>query len=453
MKVGIDLGSQTSRVSCYVEGRVSEPSKIPSLVALTDQFLVGREAARELETRHCNMIRHLTAGLRTRRKFKLSHRKGDKEIGIELAFVMILEKLKKTAEAHGPIKSCAIAIPAALSALEVERLRSAALAVGLKGVHFIPSPLAVAVHFAKSPLLKPSVKPQTLLVVDVGCRFTSASIVHVNRGNVELVATKALRMGGHDIDQAILRLVPDLPIDVCHPAMAQAAVEKAKKDLASLREAVVEIKQKKTTVTRAQLDRASAPLLHKLRIILSKLTAAHPDVCLALLVGGAGRMIRVRELVSSGGDRGLCIPLEVMDYDFSCVQGCVRWIESLDPQVPPHLPSSRSSPFRFWTRDPNLKAPRLMFDAGSKDWIKEGSRWMYQQLLVDDENEPSRQPASMLVEKPVAGKAPTTRSNNNNPENLPSPSLEEFEASHENAVPLPAIDVPLDGFLPSDDGL
>ena len=377
--VGIDLGSQTSRSRASSDGKVSEHSCASVIAQTSDRLLVGKPALRELDTRHNNCLRHFTAGLCGKKRYELRCKSHSRKVSPELGIALIIEKIRK-----GGSKAC-IPVHTCMTAAEQQNLRCASIAGGCPDVTFLPSTLAASIHCTQLP-------PSALcLVVDVGCRFTSTSVVRTAAhfdAFPELIKSAGLRMGGHDIDRMFanhLSLSPGPESEggcgSTHVVL-YGAIEKAKKDLSSLRDTVVSLPGVRQSVSRAELEGAAEGFFSRLEEVILEVTEGQEVTC-AVLVGGAGRMPRVKDMVSSAGGRpGVNCPLQVADYDFAAVEGAVRWLRLMqirDREPPPAL-----LPFRYYTSaQMPKKQPAQLFSSSLKgadlaDTLPKNARWIIQ---------------------------------------------------------------------------
>ena len=342
--VAFDIGSQTSRaVISNGQKILTDPAEVASQVAMTDQLLVGKAAQKELETRHLNVYRHHISDLRGRKRVKLVHTDGTKEIDPELALAVVMRKVYHTTTKKAlSMSSChivrdqvlpvAITIPVALTSVEISRLKIAAKLAGLPKPVVIPSPIAIAQHYVVKS--KSSSRPSTVLVVDCGHNFTSASSVDISdlRTGPKIICSRAIRMAGsamNDSLQLFIKPTLDSASVRCHPVLIQNAVERVKKDLSSLREATLSAKSVNINITRSELRNSVEGTLSEIRSLVQTVLKRTPQpIRNAILAGGCGRMQCIKDIITTGGGTGTTLTLEVTDYDSTNVQGAACWLEA-----------------------------------------------------------------------------------------------------------------------------
>eukprot|EP01062_Namystynia_karyoxenos_P077244 TRINITY_DN7730_c0_g1_i4.p1 TRINITY_DN7730_c0_g1~~TRINITY_DN7730_c0_g1_i4.p1 ORF type:complete len:1153 (+),score=126.77 TRINITY_DN7730_c0_g1_i4:77-3535(+) len=180
--VGCDLGSAWARVAaCTPAGDCSLHAQIPSAVALTDTVRVGREALRELDSRHDNVLLAAPwalAGADYATPRTLAHplcARGAVAVTPALGTALLVDGLLRAARARGaplpgspPLSGAArrspsagmrlqspprpvrdvVAVHAAITPSERGRLSAAGAAGGLRDPLLVPSTAAAAVHWA-----------------------------------------------------------------------------------------------------------------------------------------------------------------------------------------------------------------------------------------------------------------------------------------------------------------
>ncbi|KAJ9470346.1 Chaperone protein DnaK [Diplonema papillatum] len=394
--IGLDLGCQSCKV---LTTEKKTASAYANLICWVDQFLVERSAAKELETRHQNIVQHLTANLHTNRDLVLSHaRYGDQEVTVEFCLALLLQRLASKAvndknKTELPANAtCTVSVHPGLTAVEIERIRLAADVAGLTNVQFIPSTVATALHFLQQPGMEAAIGSK-VLVVDAGCRYTSASVIELAGGGVVVVyLTESIKMGGHDIDKSILQTTGAADVDL-HPITLHGAVERAKRDLSSLQATDIHLPGRSIPLTREGLEECASEYLNKLQAMASRMTAEYPDVSSVLLVGGTGRMPAVQGLLKECcPDREL--PLERVDFDFSSVQGCLAYRS--DEQA--SLRDGAAAPFRFWATDESGEQVWRMPFIGGSDSLPKDAHFIYQEL-IDPALPPDTVPTAALFEE------------------------------------------------------
>ena len=296
-----------------------------NIVAMGDHLLTGREAVKELESRHHNVARYLTRSLSARRPMMFHHSLSEsRQFSVdELAAVLLdVQRNASVAYLQGEVSRATISLPLSLTSLERERLTSAAQSAGFSRINIVPSPAMAAVYWAHcTRVLGTYDARREFLVVDAGCSYTSVSVVRTYCGvsphhlKVELVESRAIAEGGYAVDLAMSSnlsrasgKVPDI--------LLVSAAEKAKKELSSLNETTFQVKEFNTTVNRHDLEEASVMVMTPLKGLLRAMVMKVPSVSTALLIGGASRMPHLHEFVKS-----IRLTPDVVDSDYAAVMG------------------------------------------------------------------------------------------------------------------------------------
>ena len=248
--IGIDLGTTNSAVSLVQDGKPvmfkdeRHLATLPSVVgfAANGQLLVG-EAARN---------QALVAPERTVKSIKrkmgqdIKVRVAERDFSPQEISAIILRTLRERAEAalERTVTKAVITVPAYFREHQREATRLAGELAGLEVVRIINEPTAATLTYEPH-----SEKNERLLVYDLGGGTFDVSIVQIEKGVIEVLASHGdTQLGGDDFDQLLLDYVCDVfsnthgvdlrTIPVAHSRMLQA-VERAKQQLSS--EAVVTI--------------------------------------------------------------------------------------------------------------------------------------------------------------------------------------------------------------------
>ncbi|MBW3542496.1 MAG: Hsp70 family protein [Planctomycetes bacterium] len=320
--LGIDLGTTNSVVSVIEDGRPlvlrdrHGEAILPSVVGLdaAGRLLVGREARNQA----------LLAPERTVRSIKrrmgedATVRMADKEYSPQEISAMILRTLKARAEealGHA-VERAVITVPAFFNDAQREATREAGLLAGLDVVRIINEPTAAALTYEPH-----SEKNERLLVYDLGGGTFDVSIVQIERGVVEVLASHGdTHLGGDDFDQLLLDYVCDAfqeehGVDLRGSAASRSrilqAVEAAKIRLSdeactTIAEEFIAEKEGRPLNLQFEIDRHEyeqliGALLHKTLACVdasledAKLTARHLDR--VILVGGSTRTPMVQRLL------------------------------------------------------------------------------------------------------------------------------------------------------------
>jgi molecular chaperone DnaK len=344
--VGIDLGT-TNSVVAVMEG--SEPKVIlneegsrttPSVVAFTKEgeILVGQVAKRQAIANPENTIfsikRFMGRSLNeVSEEMKMVPyeviqgsnneiriKAGDKSYTPPEISAMILQKLKKSAEAYlgQPVTEAVITVPAYFNDAQRQATKDAGKIAGLEVKRIINEPTASALAYGLDKK-----KDHTIAVYDFGGGTFDISILEVGDNVVEVKATNGdTHLGGDNLDQVVINwLVAEFKkeqgIDLSKDNMAlqrlKEAAEKAKMELSTTNETDINLpfitadaggpKHLNTKLSRAKfegmidalLERSKTPCIQAMKDAGLKADQIHE----AILVGGSTRVPKVQELVKT----------------------------------------------------------------------------------------------------------------------------------------------------------
>ena len=319
--VGIDLGTTNSEIAIIQDGKpvVLEENgscMLPSVIGLdsSGQMLIGQPARNQAAALPDRTIKSIKRKMGRDITVEL----GDQSFTPQEVSAIILRSLKQRAETaiDGPVSKAVITVPAYFDDNQRQATKAAGELAGLEVVRIINEPTAAALTYSPN-----STEQETLLVYDLGGGTFDVSIVRVERGVVEVLASHGdTQLGGDDVDRAILDHVCDTfkkkkRVDLRHDRVSRArvlnAVETAKKELSS--EVSVKIQEEfiaerkgvaqhlDMVLERSGVDELVFPLLEKTLHCVDRaledanLTADEIDK--VVLVGGATRMPLVRDLL------------------------------------------------------------------------------------------------------------------------------------------------------------
>ncbi|MEI6849793.1 MAG: molecular chaperone DnaK [archaeon] len=317
--IGIDLGTTFSAVSVMEGGKPkiipdSEgKNTMPSVVSINgNEILVGEVAKRGAVANPTSTIRSIKRKMGTKDKVKV----GDKEYSPEEISAMILQKLKKDAEAYlgQEVTDAVITVPAYFGDAQRNATKDAGAIAGLNVKRIINEPTAAALAYGLD-----REDDQTILVFDFGGGTFDVSILELGGGVFEVKSTSGDNyLGGDDIDDLIIEHLAsefkklhsiDLKGDLVALQRLRDASEVAKIELSSVEETKIAIpylytdasgpKHLDITLTRATLETICEPIFERLR---GPTKRALKDSKLAkidkvILVGGSTRIPKVRTIV------------------------------------------------------------------------------------------------------------------------------------------------------------
>lgn len=360
--IGIDLGTTNSCVAVF-EGneRVIIPNAqggrtTPSVVAFTKtgERLIGESAKRQAVTNSQRTIRSIKRDMGTDRKIKID----GKVYTPEQISAMILQQLKSDAESYlgEPVTEAVITVPAYFTDSQRQATKDAGTIAGLNVQRIINEPTSAALAYGID-----KEEPQKIMVYDLGGGTFDVSILDINGGVIEVLATSGNnRLGGDDFDQCISEWLVkefkqehkiDLSRDMTAMQRICEAAEKAKIELSSTTTTEINLpfittaqnkpKHMQFTLTRAKFNELTD---HLVQATMGPVKAALSDSGLSvsqihkvLMVGGSSRIPAVQEAVKRfvGKDiyKGInpdeCVALGAC-LQAGVLAGCVKELLLLD---------------------------------------------------------------------------------------------------------------------------
>lgn len=342
--IGIDLGTTNSVVAVMEGGKPivienSEGSRLtPSVVAFMEngERPVGNMAKRQAATNPKNTIYSIKRFMgRRHRDVETEEKmvpykvvgKTDDLVKVEVTegkqytppeiSAMILQSLKKTAEAHlgHEITDAVITVPAYFNDNQRQATKDAGTIAGLNVRRIINEPTAAALAFGLDKK-----KNQKVVVYDLGGGTFDVSVLEIDEGLVEVLATNGdTHLGGDDFDQVLINYVADdfqknNKIDLRKDQMAlqrlREACETAKKELSSSLQTTINLpfitadatgpKHLQMNITRATFDQLTKHLVERTRkpceLALKDAKLSPSDIEEVVLVGGSTRIPAVQTM-------------------------------------------------------------------------------------------------------------------------------------------------------------
>ncbi len=320
--IGIDLGTTNSCVAVMEGGKpvvITNAEGVrttPSIVAFTKngERVVGDPAKRQAVTNADKTISSIKRHMGSDYRVTID----DKKFSPQEISAMILQKLKKDAEAYigEDVTEAVITVPAYFSDSQRQATKDAGKIAGLDVKRIINEPTAAALSYGLD-----NESEQKIMVYDLGGGTFDVSIIEIGDGVIEVLATAGdNKLGGDDFDDVITKYMLDdfkskEGVDLSGDKMAmqrlKEAAEKAKKELSSSTTTNINLpfitataegpKHFDMDLTRAKFDeltydlveRTTGPVQSALKD--AGLTAA--DLDKVLLVGGSTRIIAVQNKV------------------------------------------------------------------------------------------------------------------------------------------------------------
>lgn len=322
--IGIDLGTTNSCVAVF-EGneRVIIPNAqggrtTPSVVAFlpNGERLVGGPAKRQAVTNPDRTIQSIKRDMGSDRKIYIDQ----KEYTPEQISAMILQQLKADAESYlgEPVTDAVITVPAYFTDSQRQATKDAGTIAGLNVQRIINEPTSAALAYGID-----KEEPQVVMVYDLGGGTFDVSILDINGGVIEVLATSGNNhLGGDDFDRCICDWIVkefkkqskiDLSKNVLAMQRVREAAEQAKIELSSTVTTEINLPFITTgkdgaahlqmTLTRAKFNELTDHLVRqtlepvKMTLADSKLSAQ--QISRVLMVGGSSRIPAVQEAVKN----------------------------------------------------------------------------------------------------------------------------------------------------------
>jgi molecular chaperone DnaK len=317
--IGIDLGTTFSAVSVMEGGRpkiipnTEGNNTTPSVVSINgNEIVVGDVAKRGAVANFKSTIRSIKRAMGTKKMSVV----GDKEYTPEQVSAMILQKLKKDAEAYlgHEVTDAVITVPAYFGDAQRNATKDAGVIAGLNVKRIINEPTAAALAYGLDKS-----HDHTILVFDFGGGTFDVSILELGGGIFEVKATSGDNfLGGDDIDNLLIDFLVsefkkengiDLKNDLVALQRLRDASEKAKIELSSSQQTKITIpylsagadgpKHLDVNLTRANFEKICEPIFERLKNPTKQAIkdAKNPKIDKVILVGGSTRIPKVQKLV------------------------------------------------------------------------------------------------------------------------------------------------------------
>lgn len=320
--IGIDLGTTNSCVAVYEGGeRVIIPNAqggrtTPSVVAFTKdgERLIGETAKRQAAVNPDRTISSIKRDMGTERRISID----GKQYSPQEISAMILRQLKSDAETYlgEPVTEAVITVPAYFTDAQRQATKDAGTIAGLHVQRIINEPTSAALAYGID-----KEQAQKILVYDLGGGTFDVSVLDINDGVIEVLATAGNnRLGGDDFDKCVCEYILsefkkaegiDLSRDSAAMQRVREAAEKAKKELSSALSAEImlpyiavkrgEPKYLQMTLTRAKFNELTNHLVQATLDPVYQAVADSglnlPDISKVLMVGGSSRIPAVNEAV------------------------------------------------------------------------------------------------------------------------------------------------------------
>ena len=282
--IGIDLGTTNSCVAVMEGGdpvvipNAEGDRTTPSVVGFskTGERFVGQAAKRQAVTNPDRTVSSIKREMGTDYTVKID---GKKYTPQEISS-MILQKLKKDAEAYlgEQVDRAVITVPAYFTDSQRQATKDAGKIAGLQVERIINEPTAAALAYGVD-----KEAPQKIMVYDLGGGTFDVSILDIDGGVIEVLATAGNnRLGGDDFDACVMDYLlsqfkkethVDLRKDSAAMQRVREAAEKAKIELSGVSSTTVNLPylavgaqgpvHMEITLTRAKFNELTGHLVDK----------------------------------------------------------------------------------------------------------------------------------------------------------------------------------------------
>lgn len=346
--IGIDLGTTTSAVSVWQNGRAEiiangQGNRItPSYVAFTDsERLIGDAAKNQSTMNPENTIydakrligRNFTdetvqsdmqywsfkvvKDSNNKPKIKVSYKNEEKLYYPEEISAMVLTHMKEIAEGYlgHPVTDAVITVPAYFGDSQRQATKDAGAIAGLNVLRIINEPTAAALAYGLNNM---GTKEKKVLIFDAGGGTFDVTIMSIDEGIFEVIATNGdHHLGGEDIDNALTKHFvsefqrkhkKDIKTSAKAVKRLKNACEILKKNLSSSNQATIELDSLfegidfQSSITRARFEEICASHLGKYMGIVEKCVldakVAKHEIDEIVLVGGTSRIPKLQKLLS-----------------------------------------------------------------------------------------------------------------------------------------------------------
>lgn len=320
--IGIDLGTTNSEVAVLEFSRpVVIPDEhgnriLPSVVGVDDQgrLLVGEAALNQYLLYPERTVRSIKRKMGSAALVQL----GDRDYTPQEISAIILRTLKERAQRYlgRPLHKAVITVPAYFNDAQRQATREAGQIAGLEVVRILNEPTAAALVYETD-----LTRPRKVLVYDLGGGTFDVSVVQIEAGVVEVIASHGDNyLGGDDFDREIVELLVEklrethgVDVSADRRAMARLwrAAVTAKLTLSDRPYAQIQEEflaeqdgvpiHLDLELSREEYEALIFPYLNRtveaLHIALSSTDLTVSDIDEVLLVGGATRTPLIQELL------------------------------------------------------------------------------------------------------------------------------------------------------------
>lgn len=325
---GIDLGTTNSSIAVYendeahvlknLEGYEITPSVVFFAgidVNGNDESLVGEQAKNSAATAPQNIVQFVKRYMGQQGSLYNFVAPSGKEYTPEMISALILKKVCQGAEQFvgvGNVKDVVITVPAYFDDARRIATKQAGKIAGLNVIRVINEPTAAAITFGIN-----SAQDGKVLVYDLGGGTFDVTIMDINQGNFDVIATGGdSQLGGINFDQKILSIIIErlteqgcLIDDEDDALMAELRekAEKTKIQLTTIESArpvfTINGKTYRIEITRVDFERETKSLMQRTELLLNEVletkSLTWQDIDYLLMVGGSTRMPMVKKMLEN----------------------------------------------------------------------------------------------------------------------------------------------------------
>ncbi|MBZ4663734.1 MAG: dnaK1 [Caloramator sp.] len=323
--IGIDLGTSTSEIAVYKDGKVivipnDKGNRItPSYVGIsTDgEMIFGEDAKSQYIGRPQDTVREFKRLMGTDESVKL----GGREYRPEEVSALLLGYLKRCAEEYlnETIEEAVITVPANFDDNQRQATMLAAKIAGLKCERIINEPTAAAMAFG----IRNMDKDMRVLVYDFGGGTLDVTVLKMFEGILDVETSYGdTKLGGKDFDEKMMNIITrkvyeknGVNLDrnnLIVLSKLKEAAERAKIDLSFVNETTVTLENivlngklvnTQINITRREFEDEVMDLVEKSGVVIDKALKdkglTYEDIDFVLMVGGTTRIPVVRNYVKN----------------------------------------------------------------------------------------------------------------------------------------------------------
>ena len=373
--IGIDLGTTNSCVAVWKNGQIQiAPSEMgtrttPSVVSFTDsERIIGVAAKKRMRSNYQNtvydtkrLIGHafkdneiqndmkmwpfkVTESVEGKPVINVTYKKEKKTFSPEQVSAMILEQMKKQAEAFidAKVTNAVITVPAYFNDSQRQATKDAATIAGLNVLRILNEPSAAAFAYG----FENQNTEKNILIYDLGGGTFDVSILSLKNGSFEVISCNGdSHLGGDDFDYNLAKYVmdqyyketgEDIHENRRWRARVKDACENFKQELSFATTSRIEFDEYdfECTISRFLFEDLNAPLFKKTISIVDKTlrdaNLTKDAIHEVVLVGGSTRIPKIQELLAN------CFPhskvCKSINPDEAVAMGALIMAQKLDKE-------------------------------------------------------------------------------------------------------------------------